>query len=537
MPTVEFLKKNGIIVNGQFVYMPSAAFDTMTRMKAVVAADMARGSGCHGGNKCQIYQSCSGSFIMLAIDKLVTLPEIPNVGQLLAHIDQTYAQHLAAYVVLIEFKAANTIELYDVCTLVAHRRKGAMKAMMSHIAGGYTGMTLWLGVALDNPLWDVVVKSYIGVGFGSPYITFTTPGGGARLSFPIMGMTLVTNGSIPVPSQAIVNDNISIANRLRAKNVNPKPVCMSKQTLEKFSDKSGFIMFPRETGGAFTFTEAPTMVELGFDAKDLVIGDMLMINYIPPAIFTFHTHPVICYVENGCYIGWPSHVDMCLSLTKYGLDKQIQHFVFTMEGVYGIEPSTYAKVVFDIIGETWAENGKFFERLMSNIEAYFFNILQFREINNANNVDVKKLLENCVQKQVPKDLCLESFVKNVHIEKKFKFINDFLKTVNSLTFEAAINYVPPDGDKMDTHTNVPPHVGNMFNASPIFNMTFSSWDTIMKSQLFADKYQIGVVSESPSAYIGLAKSAKSAKSAKPVKSKPQSTIPVKTKTVKTKSKK
>lgn len=60
-------------------------------------------------------------------------------------------------------------------------------------------------------------------------------------------------------------------------------------------------------------------------------------------LFSYHTHPRVCHEQYGIFLGFPSTVDYARLVRFFLLEKGDGHFVFTVEGVFFIQPHPLLK--------------------------------------------------------------------------------------------------------------------------------------------------------------------------------------------------
>src|SRR5208282_6504814 len=86
-----------------------------------------------------------------------------------------HTNKIIGYLVAVVFDDMN--EIYDVCVANKARKHGAGKSMIKSIISNASRPKMWLGIDINNPLWDAVLKLYISNGFLDPTPGNTTPHG------------------------------------------------------------------------------------------------------------------------------------------------------------------------------------------------------------------------------------------------------------------------------------------------------------------------------------------------------------------------
>ncbi len=108
-----------------------------------------------------------------------------------------------------------------------------------------------------------------------------------------------------------------------------------------------YLSQPIELGGKICITryakdsEGSDVAVLGFNTSEVVQGDKntFSVNIPPDKVspLSFHTHPDICYISQGCFLGWPSGPDIAFVVKNYLLNKDVlAHFVISSEGIWVI---------------------------------------------------------------------------------------------------------------------------------------------------------------------------------------------------------
>jgi len=288
------------------------------------------------------------------------------------------------------------IEIYDVCVPIEHRRKGVMKTIISDLFEKKF-KNIWLGVDMNNPMRDKVIELYSSLGFIFDGLRTNTPSG-KNISFFIVSMIKKSN-----LNQSNLNEiNLQINNALDNMKTSVDLFLNFEDALKihKITSNKGV-----EYSGIFNV-----------DKKNYLKPEITNIGTsnnvpMPDSHISWHSHPLICYRNNNCYIGWPSGIDMSSIFFTYhnGL---LLHFIFAQEGLYIVRLTEELMKLFHIISneQKWIQD-------ISDLIAYRFSFLeQFRNIPS----DIDKL--NCFKNGG----CLE-----YQSQKRIENINLFLNISNT----------------------------------------------------------------------------------------------------------
>jgi GNAT superfamily N-acetyltransferase len=235
---------------------------------------------------------------------------------------------------------SNHYQLYDLCVHSSHRRKGLSKIMIKDILEK-ADADVYLGIDFKNSFFDTVLKLYTGVGFKEPNVNRFSPSG-VDVGREVLWLRFKQGETKVVDQNAY-----AIAANLRKEVISTKCkffFLIEYQTVleifNSFRDQS------KEFSGNFAIThflrnpkdssDSQLYANLAFEPSTLVEGyDFPRFEvplHAPTAPFSWHTHPKICYMYHGCFIGWPSDQDVTLLVAH--LDIRM-HFVISEEGVWG----------------------------------------------------------------------------------------------------------------------------------------------------------------------------------------------------------
>jgi GNAT superfamily N-acetyltransferase len=303
---------------------------------------------CLGGgiNPCGVYRpgECK-AYIGIYYD---TIPS-KNINDLL----KREVKHAKGYLILVLFDTIN--EVYDVCISSSERGKGIGKKLMASVT--QFSKKTWLGVDINNGLWDVALNLYTKAGFLSPSIGKTTPNG-KKMDIIFVGLTYQHTFTKKDISEAIEKANYyrrgalhklaekkALAERCDLMLVMSKTLLRHlREYLDEDREYSGIlrvVCYDKKGRGILGYSK---VTETAGDPQELVVSHPGDKSYA-----SFHTHPKICYQLRGCYLGWPSAQDMRATLTYYKLG-ELLNFVVTVEGVYMLMLSRAFQKIVDTYG-------------------------------------------------------------------------------------------------------------------------------------------------------------------------------------------
>lgn len=127
---------------------------------------------------------------------------------------------------------------------------------------------------------------------------------------------------------------------------------------------------------------------LAFDKFTLIEGSKE--NFVTPlaekAPLSFHTHPDVCYIEYGCFVGWPSGQDMGVIPYRYLMNDDIlAHFVVSAEGIWVMHLSyDFQKILYQLKARSDDECGN---QLIEAIGNKFGNVETSRQYKNVNPME------------------------------------------------------------------------------------------------------------------------------------------------------
>lgn len=257
---------------------------------------------------------------------------------------------------VILFVREGLAEIYNVCTLKQARGTGVAKTIFEKIAKNYIYDTMWLAVALSNPLFETVVRLYAKAGFGEPVLT-TRSSRGAPLNFPIIGLTYRTkrDGMSGERETTVVNveEVVELASKMKDAYFVELGRCSSlvhlslplleyiKESLQRDREYGGAFLVEKYVRNPVNRSDVNEYANLVVDTEAIVRGNDPPDYTVPMEMnsrIMWHTHPEVCYKHYDCFITWPSGPDTALLVSEFerGLRKQ---YVFTTEGVWSMQLS------------------------------------------------------------------------------------------------------------------------------------------------------------------------------------------------------
>ena len=312
-------------------------------------------------------------------------------------------------------------EIYNVCTSINAREKGVMKSVLKSLLVDIPKDKIWLGIDIKNPIRDKVIRLYLSVGFNPRGIQYITPSG-TFPSFPFI--SLVYNKGNPIDISKDVVNNIGEHIKKMVQQYNKRGGRCSVTTYmrpELISEiKNNYITSNIEHGGIIgvkRLDNGKYLLGLAVTTKG---NDNFFTVKIPTYYINWHTHPLICYQKNLCYIGWPSGQDMSLLIRSYN-DGLLAHILFANEGVYFLQLSPDMMIFIRSIPSQCVN-------ILGKMIKYFFeNLENFRNINYdqerircLNKVnDIRCLTYDTKQKNIS----IQNIVNIIHKTKLSDILN------------------------------------------------------------------------------------------------------------------
>lgn len=272
-------------------------------------------------------------------------------------------------------------EIYDVYTF-NHYRKTRKPSVADHLIKVATATTtksiIWLGILFSNPHFDIAARLYAKNGFRFHRITNMSYDGTTNFGNFYMGLVAKTTDQ-PVPGFEEALKEILTEKELYMNS------CTSDKTYSFDPETIKFLYAQlskeHEVGGHFKL-EGTNILKV--DGQQYT-GNTTGVSYGTLTEFMYHTHPTICYQENGCALGWPSGGDMLTAMMAF--NKIRVNVVSTCEGIYIFQLSTemhmFLRQLKEVLNEIFLDprtnpQTYLFDLLASIVEKSFTEILEHR---------------------------------------------------------------------------------------------------------------------------------------------------------------
>ena len=217
--------------------------------------------------------------------------------------------------------------------------------------------TLWIGIDIRDPSFDIIVKDYISSGFRDPYICKVSPLGYNFADHGLCMMKINDKDSYNakkdveyVLSQFLNNrtGNCEVTVRF------DKNTCEYLQKLTQMgsTENGNGTITQKELAGTFRVDkiEDDLTYILVIDRSSTITGKEEGVP-IAKGLYNFHTHPREAYENHNTNIGWPSAQDYVGFIASIIAYKTILHVVVSIEGLYVIALTNEwlnGKVVLDM---------------------------------------------------------------------------------------------------------------------------------------------------------------------------------------------
>ena len=295
---------------------------------------------------CALYPGCSSYVLFYLEDSPFDLdPAHPNTTteEQLEKISKSHLPQITSLLIAVEFPGM--LEIYDVCTVPVKRGKKHMSSILDFLIAHASQPSIWLGVRIDNPMFDLVVKIYARHHFQSPQLQNKTPHLPTPLSFDIIGMTY--SASLPVSSpEQVIEMCKKIKQGYKSCSL---PIHIHQNVLEPL--RRGLLFLEYETTGSFVKDKTITIQNKDRPSQtksvsNLIVNNVLLVGSRSESVslplfdrymITFHTHPISCYQEQKVCVGWASGEDLVHIMYAYPSLKK--HYVWTQEGMYSLQLS------------------------------------------------------------------------------------------------------------------------------------------------------------------------------------------------------
>ncbi len=366
---------------------------------------------------------------------------------------------IAGYLICAELKERDNYEIYDVCTAITYRRKGFSKVILNVVKKKPNFKKIWLGINPNNKMWDSVLNLYVKLGFSDPKLT-TESLSGNKFNFYFISLILKEenksvskyNHKIPIiltEANALKNKYLGIyEDYVRHLHI-PYDVFNFIHKNYMFCNREyagsliiqKYIRHPRHTPKNIKYGHLvyPVGTELigpkggPTPYKGININDF-KVDLNTTSTFSFHTHPIVCYDYHNTELGWPSSPDMLNMLRefKHGIRK---HYVFTREGIYGIQISPRFQQVIN------KYESDVDERCKNGIYEYLSRLFRKSEVERTKNY----IIEKCKPNEF--DISMSPLEQEVLEEKTKEIQNEYLSLMNNLTYAKFVNTIDVESDK------------------------------------------------------------------------------------------
>ena len=209
-------------------------------------------------------------------------------------------------------------------------------------------INIYVGISLNHPNFENIVKKYIKNGFQNPFICRESPTG---YKYEPYGLCMIRRNDIIDKKQISVSNVKYVLEQFQNRNnnchINVKFTNDTINYLKKISsigstiNKDGTIT-QKELAGRFIARQPDSkkIFPLDIDKKSVIAGSEEGVS-IKQGIFNFHTHPIEAYDRNDVKIAFPSAQDFVGFLNASKVYSTILHSVVSREGIYVISVNKY----------------------------------------------------------------------------------------------------------------------------------------------------------------------------------------------------
>lgn len=384
--------------------------------------------------------------------------------------------HITSQFQMIDFE--NHAEIYSVCTLPSERKKGNVRQMLSIITKKTTKKILWLGVVLENPMFENVVRLYALFGFSHPFLTNHSLSGHYSWDHKMLSLVFIKEED-PYGTEKDSKDALIVLNRaLRLRKSyylymkHPNDYCLfsyrftdptlrflEEQLREKLAEIGGSVRYISTS----LIKDREPVANISIPLNEVVVGVGEPYYTVRPRLegkncMVFHTHPNIINMSERVFVTWPSSADMAYTLSSFFYHSIVCHMVATMEGIYTINLShefiTYLSTYVGV-------NVPCISFFIEHIIKMFTPTEDFRSEGVVER-EIKRV--TCTSEQIQQNQCPEN---PLFREKYYReiFQNYFLK-MNDATMSLFLKNYP--------NICVPPITEDF----PLFEVDFFKWSDI-----------------------------------------------------------
>ena len=407
-----------------------------------------------------------------------------------------YKNNFTAYIQIVfkKFKSnvsgtPDYIEIYNICTKKEHRGYGYMTSIFEdliRLRDNEFKIPLWLGVALNNPLFNIVVNMYVRYGFYNPIIKYTNFDNTSN--FPFYYLELKYDGVINIDKKQILDNCFKLSNELLKFNTNINNtyyININNDSLQVIQTLQAQQQ-TAETGGIFEITKIDkknNTIEISAVSNSLKTGSeqSLTVN-VPQSQIDFHTHSEICYTTYNCQLGWPSSNDMGLLINRLYIQtsniktwKNLFSIVFTRENIYYMYINKYAKGIFNNIFKLYDKPLNYF------ITTKYYTYSLEKYINEVLLVDFKHPILGILIIEYYIQIYFQRFHQYREVGKINLDINkiktDYLKYINSFSVKNLLDIIRTTPITINTTLNMEKY------RQELLNNFDTVYNTLQKKQL------------------------------------------------------
>ncbi len=359
-------------------------------------------------------------------------------------IDKYISEKINPYQIINGFISViitEDVEIYDICNI------NILKELVEYTIKTFH-TDIYAYVPITSPIFNDIINVYLTLEFDEPKIVLLKNVSNIRLKYikSIIDKESVFD-TITILKNKYVYENEFLVEL--SKEICNHKLYISENTCNKLKK---YLNKDVEYGGLFI---ADKIVEnMGTNEQYLNLiyatqtekkGENYSVN-APISMFSFHTHPNICYEKHKCYVLWPSSPDMLALFTQYnnGLRK---HFVITGEGIYSIQ-----------LTPAMMKLNKTLMKCMNTI------------LENIKNIFIQ----------------LELYREEVYVEtrNKIEVFDQYYKLCNELTLNDIFNDEKYDVESIHK-CNINPYLQKEIK---VFNILFAKWETIDNFGGFFDNF-------------------------------------------------
>jgi len=391
--------------------------------------------------------------------------------EIIAHlkiIDNTknykYSVSPSTNIIKSPIKNNNFLEIYDICVNTNYRNKKIISTLLKQIIQN-SKKNLWLGVDVNNIYFSQAIKSYINAGFKNPQLKNYTLNN-EIMPFYFIELTTKKNSKSKkyIDKEFMINLSNNLRNFINLVNSH---ICKLNifLSVDLTNLLNEFLNYDVEVAGSFQKYNKNSHniiqnIELLFNKNNLVYGnESYSVNTPKDSEFSFHVHPSICYEKYKCFIGWPSAMDMNITIEDVVFYNLKCHMVISVEGIYFLSLTPEFQYFLMVLQQSQDEFNYIFPILQKNIINIFTEKEQLRveDYSKINLLKYDEVFE------------LSEYDKNI-IYKRWEYIT------NNLNIKDVFNNKKYFVDKLQQYK----YVLDGLNFK-LYNAKLIKWNTIGKT--------------------------------------------------------